>query len=41
VTSMARQYFTALEAAGLGDEGTQAIIKAVEILAGREARQAS
>jgi 3-hydroxyisobutyrate dehydrogenase-like beta-hydroxyacid dehydrogenase len=41
VTSMARQYFTALEAAGLGDEGTQAIIKAVEMLAGREARQAS
>jgi 3-hydroxyisobutyrate dehydrogenase len=39
VTSLARQYFTALEAAGLGDEGTQAIIKAVEGLAGREARQ--
>ena len=41
VTSMARQYFTALEAIGLGDEGTQAIIKAVEALAGREARQES
>ncbi len=41
VTSMARQYFTAVEAAGLGDEGTQAIIKAVEKLAGREARQNS
>jgi 3-hydroxyisobutyrate dehydrogenase len=41
VTSLARQYFTALEAAGLGDEGTQAIIKVVEALAGREARQDS
>jgi 3-hydroxyisobutyrate dehydrogenase len=39
VTSIARQYFTALEAAGLGEEGTQAIIKAVEQLAGIEARQ--
>ena len=39
VTALARQYFTALEAAGLGDEGTQAIIKAVEKLAGIEARQ--
>ena len=41
VTSLARQYFTALEAAGLGEEGTQAIVKAVELLAGIEARQAS
>ena len=32
---------TALEAAGLGEEGTQAIVKAVELLAGIEARQAS
>jgi 3-hydroxyisobutyrate dehydrogenase len=39
VTSMARQYFTALEADGLGEEGTQAIIKAVEKLAGVQARQ--
>ena len=39
VTSLARQYFTALEAAGLGEEGTQAIVKAVELLAGIEARQ--
>ncbi|MDA1035570.1 MAG: NAD(P)-dependent oxidoreductase [Chloroflexi bacterium] len=39
VTAIARQYFTALEAAGLGEEGTQAIIKAVEKLAGVEARQ--
>ena len=39
VIGLARQYFTALEALGLGDEGTQAIIKAVEQLAGREARQ--
>ena len=39
VTGLARQYFTALEALGLGDEGTQAIIKAVEQFAGREARQ--
>ena len=41
VTSLARQYFTALEATGLGDEGTQAIVKAVERLAGIEARQRS
>ena len=39
VTALARQYFTALEAAGLGEEGTQAIVKAVEMLAGIEARQ--
>lgn len=39
VTSMARQYYTALEADGLGEEGTQALIKAVEKLAGIEARQ--
>ncbi len=39
VTSVARQYFTALEALGLGDEGTQAVVKAVERLAGLEARQ--
>jgi 3-hydroxyisobutyrate dehydrogenase len=39
VTALAREYFTALEAAGLGEEGTQAIIKAVEKLAGIEARQ--
>lgn len=39
VTALAHQYFTALEAAGLGEEGTQAIIKAVEKLAGIEARQ--
>lgn len=38
VTALARQYFTALEAAGLGEEGTQAIVKAVEMLAGIEAR---
>ena len=41
VTSIARQYYTAVEAEGLGDEGTQAIVKAVEKLAGLEARQAS
>ncbi len=41
VTSLARQYFTALEAEGLGDEGTQAIVKAVEKLAKIEARQPS
>jgi 3-hydroxyisobutyrate dehydrogenase len=41
VTSLARQYFTALEAASLGDEGTQAIIKVVEKLADLEARQQS
>ena len=39
VTGVARQYFTAVEAMGLGDEGTQAVIKAVESLAGVEARQ--
>jgi 3-hydroxyisobutyrate dehydrogenase len=41
VTSIACQYFTAVEAAGLSEEGTQAIIKAVERLADREARQNS
>ena len=40
VTSLARAWFTALEAEGLGDEGTQAIIKAVEKQAGIVARQA-
>ena len=39
VTSMARQYLTAVEAMGLGDEGTQAVVKAVEALAGVEARR--
>ena len=39
VTSMARQYYTALEADGLGEEGTQALIKAVEKLAGIQVRQ--
>ncbi len=39
VTGVARQYFTAVEAMGLGDEGTQAVIKAVESLASIEARQ--
>ena len=39
VTSLARQYLTAVEAMGLGDEGTQAVVKAVEALAGVEARQ--
>ena len=39
VTSLARQYLTAVEAMGLGDEGTQAVVKAVEALAGIEARQ--
>lgn len=37
--SLARQYYTSLEAAGLGEEGTQAVVKAVERLAGFEARQ--
>jgi 3-hydroxyisobutyrate dehydrogenase len=41
VANVARQYYTALEAGGLGEEGTQAIIKAVEKLAGVEARQRS
>ncbi len=39
VTGVARQYFTAVEAMGLGDEGTQAVIKAVESLAGLDARR--
>ncbi len=39
VTSLARQYLTAVEAMGSGDEGTQAVVKAVEALAGVEARQ--
>jgi 3-hydroxyisobutyrate dehydrogenase len=39
VTAIARQYFTALEAMGLGEEGTQALVKAVEQMAGVRARQ--
>lgn len=39
VTALAQQYLTAVEAMGLGDEGTQAVVKAVEALAGVEARQ--
>ena len=39
VTSLARAYYTALEADGLGEEGTQALVKAVERPAGLEARQ--
>ena len=39
VTGLARQYLTAVEAMGGGDEGTQAVVKAVEALAGVEARQ--
>ena len=39
VTSVARQYLTAAEAMGLGEEGTQAIVKAMERLAGVEVRQ--
>ncbi|MDE2836914.1 MAG: NAD(P)-dependent oxidoreductase [Chloroflexota bacterium] len=39
VTGLARQYLTAVEAMGGSDEGTQAIVKAVEALAGIEARQ--
>ena len=39
VTGVARALFTALEAAGFGEEGTQAIIKAVERQANLTARQ--
>lgn len=39
VTSIARAYYTALEADGLGEEGTQALVKAVERPAGLQARQ--
>lgn len=39
VTSAARQYYTAVEALGLAEEGTQAVVKAVERLASIEARQ--
>jgi len=38
VTSLVHQLFASLEAAGLGDEGTQALVKAHERLAGIEAR---
>ena len=38
VTSLVHQLFASLEAAGLGDEGTQALVKAHECLAGIEAR---
>jgi 3-hydroxyisobutyrate dehydrogenase len=41
ITSVARELFTDLESRGMGEEGTQAIIKAVEKLAGIEARQPS
>ena len=37
-TSLVHQLFASLEAAGLGDEGTQALVKAHERLAGIEAR---
>jgi 3-hydroxyisobutyrate dehydrogenase-like beta-hydroxyacid dehydrogenase len=39
MTSVSRQLLTALEADGLGDEGTQAVIKVLENLAQVEARQ--
>ena len=39
VTGLARQYLTAVEALGGAEEGTQAVVKAVELLAGIEARQ--
>lgn len=38
VTSLVHQLFASLEAVGLGDEGTQALVKAHERLAGIEAR---
>ena len=38
VTSLVHQLFASLEAAGMGDEGTQALVKAHERLAGIEAR---
>ena len=38
VTSLVHQLFASLEAAGLGEEGTQALVKAHERLAGIEAR---
>ena len=41
VTSLARAWLTAVEADGAGDEGTQAVIKAVEKQAGVLARQAT
>ena len=39
VTGVARQYYTAVEALGLAEEGTQAVVKAVERLADTEVRQ--
>jgi 3-hydroxyisobutyrate dehydrogenase len=39
VTEVARSHFNSIEAEGLGEEGTQAIIKAVEKVAGVEAKQ--
>jgi len=37
-TSLAHQYFNAVERAGCAEEGTQALIKAYEMQAGKEAR---
>ena len=37
-TSLAHQYFNVVERAGCGEEGTQALIKAYEMQAGKEAR---
>ena len=38
VTALVHQFFSSLEAAGLGDEGTQALVKVHERMAGIEAR---
>ena len=37
-TSLVQQFFTALEEEGLGEEGTQALVKALERLAETEVR---
>jgi 3-hydroxyisobutyrate dehydrogenase-like beta-hydroxyacid dehydrogenase len=37
-TGLAQQMFSALEAEGLGEEGTQALVKALEKLADVEVR---
>lgn len=40
ITDVAQQYFAAVEALGCSEEGTQAVVKAIESVAGVQARQA-
>ena len=40
ITDVAQQYLAAVEALGCSEEGTQAVVKAIESVAGVQARQA-